>query len=136
MTQYSHSQWSMGRSIFSWIILLIFVSNVAEAGTRCFSVKGKLVCQRNSTRHADTEIYLMDDDGPLNPDDTMGWTTTDLDGTFKIEGCGYDFLSDPDPYLKILNTCNSDKVIKTRVDLPYKFAPEIIDAGEIHLDLK
>lgn len=65
----------------------------------------------------------------------MGWTTTNEDGSFRVEGCGYDFLSDPDPYLRILNRCRQDRVVLKRIDLPYVFAPEVIEAGSIRLDL-
>lgn len=65
----------------------------------------------------------------------MGWTTADEDGSFHVEGCGYDFTTDPDPYLKISNICNGDYVIYTRVTLPYKFKPQVIDVGTVKLDI-
>jgi len=107
---------------------------LTEAGTNCFSAIGKLKCERDPYRAADAEVYLMDDDGALNNDDQMGKAISDENGSFKVEGCGYDFTTDPDPYLKIINICNGDTVITTRVTLPHKFQPEIIDVVTIKLD--
>lgn len=72
--------------------------------------------------------------GTLNPDDQMGWSTADEEGKFRVEGCGYDFMSTPDPYVKIFTYCNAEKGKYTKTKVEYKFAPEVIEYGDIIVD--
>uniref|UniRef100_A0A915JTA1 Transthyretin-like family protein n=1 Tax=Romanomermis culicivorax TaxID=13658 RepID=A0A915JTA1_ROMCU len=116
------------------LLLILLVISKVYCGTRCATAVGTVHCRINSTMAMDVEVFLMDDDGIGNPDDQMGWNTADENGRFKVEGCGYDFLSDPDPFVKIFTYCNSPKgkYIKTKV--VHIFAPDIIDYGDIDLD--
>ncbi|CDW57538.1 DUF290 domain containing protein [Trichuris trichiura] len=114
-------------------ILFAVVVQDALARTRCVKATGKLICRSNKTAATDVEVRLMDDDGFMNPDDQMGWTTSNEDGSFTVEGCGYDLFSDPDPYLKIWHACGgSYRHLKTPIQMI--FQPHLNDFGNILLD--
>lgn len=66
------------------------------------------------------EVRAYDKDGigvlqMIDPDDLMGVTFTEADGSFKLDGCGDDFNwlpgvpNLPDPYITIKHYCNSEK---------------------------
>uniref|UniRef100_A0A915KUN7 Uncharacterized protein n=1 Tax=Romanomermis culicivorax TaxID=13658 RepID=A0A915KUN7_ROMCU len=114
---------ALSRSSLSLEIIRGFIDDY----TKCAIATGTLNCSSNSSYHSDAEVFLMDDDGVGNYDDRMGWATSDEKGNFEVQGCGYDFLSDPDPYVKIFTFCNAPrgKFIKTRV--VQKFSPEKIE---------
>ncbi|KAL1244333.1 Transthyretin-like protein [Trichinella spiralis] len=122
------------RIFILFTLIIIYTITPSEGRTRCVKAIGKLICKANATHAVDVEIELFDDDGFLNPDDQMGWTTSNDDGTFHVEGCGYDFLSDPDPYLKIWHACGGGSHRYYRTPIQMIFQPEVNDFGEIVLD--
>ncbi|VDP51643.1 unnamed protein product [Soboliphyme baturini] len=123
-------------AVVAWLLFLLmpFCCREVSGKTKCAQAIGVLDCPSDPKKAADVEVYLMDDDGFLNPDDTMGWTTSNEKGEFTVQGCGYDLWSLPEPYLKILHFCgsSSEKVLKTPAK--YIFRPHTIDYGIISLE--
>uniref|UniRef100_A0A5S6R283 Transthyretin-like protein 52 n=1 Tax=Trichuris muris TaxID=70415 RepID=A0A5S6R283_TRIMR len=120
--------------LLSLLFLFAALFEGCLARTRCVKAIGKLICQSNQTAAADVEIRLMDDDGFLNPDDQMGWTTSNEDGSFAVEGCGYDLFSDPDPYLKIWHACGGEPYRHFKTPIQMIFQPQTSNFGDIVLD--
>lgn len=76
----------MIKCILFTVLLSILLWNGVDAKTRCFSVSGKLICRSNSTRHMDTEIYLMDDDGKVHFSELWMGILDVLPGYVALEG--------------------------------------------------
>uniref|UniRef100_A0A915KLW7 Uncharacterized protein n=1 Tax=Romanomermis culicivorax TaxID=13658 RepID=A0A915KLW7_ROMCU len=121
------------KACFYLLCLIINFWQLSKATTKCVVAVGKAHCETNATLASDLEVFLMDRD-KFTPDDQIGWTTTDENGNFRVEGCGSDFLTHIDPYVKIFSYCNDPqgKFIKTHVERI--FAPQILNFGEILLD--
>ncbi|VDP18550.1 unnamed protein product [Soboliphyme baturini] len=83
------------------VVAFAVTLRLTYAKVKCVSAEGMIICPKDPDKVADVEVYLMDADGFLNSDDTMGWTISNENGDFRVDGCGDDFWSVPDPYLKI-----------------------------------
>uniref|UniRef100_A0A915CUK3 Uncharacterized protein n=1 Tax=Ditylenchus dipsaci TaxID=166011 RepID=A0A915CUK3_9BILA len=111
----------------------------------CVWVRGVVKCNRNPDKQLNVEVRVYDRDGfsifkVLDPDDLMGVTFTEPDGTFQLDGCGDDFnwlpgvANNPDPYIKIHHYCNSEKGETIEMPEFNTFVPETYDIGIIELD--
>ncbi|CAD5228659.1 unnamed protein product [Bursaphelenchus xylophilus] len=129
-----------------WLaILLLNLILISEAAHKCVWVTGVLKCRKNPRNHANVEVRVYDKDGisilqAIDPDDIMGVTFTDEDGTFKLDGCGDDFdwlpgvPNVPEPYLQIRHFCNSEKGETIRLPEFDVFVPDTYDVGILELD--
>uniref|UniRef100_A0A914W1D9 Uncharacterized protein n=1 Tax=Plectus sambesii TaxID=2011161 RepID=A0A914W1D9_9BILA len=118
---------------------------LAMAGEKCVWARGKVLCERNATKQLNAEVRLLDKDGDwvfqtIDPDDSMGVTFANEDGSFTVEGCGYDrdwlpfVTNDPEPYIQIRHNCNTDDG-ETLILPGFKtFVPDTYEAGTIKLD--
>ncbi|CAD5221121.1 unnamed protein product [Bursaphelenchus okinawaensis] len=129
------------------LCLLLFLNLIllSEAAHKCVWVTGVLKCRKNPRNHANVEVRAYDKDGvsilqAIDPDDIMGVTFTDEDGTFKLDGCGDDFdwipgvPNVPEPYLQIRHFCNSEKGETIRLPEFDVFVPDTYDVGILELD--
>lgn len=130
----------------AFLILALFCT--AVAGThKCVWVRGALQCHRDPTKQLNVEVRVYDRDGfsifkAFDPDDLMGVTFTEPDGTFQLDGCGDDFnwlpglQNLPDPYIRIHHYCNGEH--GETIELPEfnTFVPETYDLGILVLDSK
>uniref|UniRef100_A0A914I7Q3 Uncharacterized protein n=1 Tax=Globodera rostochiensis TaxID=31243 RepID=A0A914I7Q3_GLORO len=128
--------------------LLIFCCVATVTATsKCVWVRGALQCHRDPSKHQNVEVRVIDRDGwgplkVLDPDDMMGVTFTEPDGTFQLDGCGNDmnFIPGipnyPDPFVRIVHYCNSEK--GETIELPEFriFVPDTYDVGILVLDEK
>ncbi|KAL3123425.1 hypothetical protein niasHT_004597 [Heterodera trifolii] len=130
------------------LFFLLFTFFVSANGTsKCVWVRGALQCHRDPSKHQNVEVRVIDRDGwgplkMLDPDDMMGVSFTEQDGTFQLDGCGNDmnFLPGvpnlPDPFVRILHFCNSEE--GETIELPEFriFVPDTYDLGILVLDQK
>uniref|UniRef100_A0A914EDM2 Uncharacterized protein n=1 Tax=Acrobeloides nanus TaxID=290746 RepID=A0A914EDM2_9BILA len=76
----------------------------------------------------------------IDPDDLMGASFTDEDGTFALDGCGDDFdwipgmENKPEPYVQILHYCNNDRGETIQMPIFKTFVPQTHDIGIMELD--
>jgi len=93
--------------------------------------------------NVEVRVYDKDGIGPLqiiDPDDLMGISFTETDGSFKLDGCGDDFNwlpgvpNLPDPYITIRHYCNSEKGETIRLPEFDVFVPDTFDLGVMELD--
>ncbi|CAJ0931022.1 unnamed protein product, partial [Mesorhabditis belari] len=120
------------------------------AETECLLVIGKVSCPSHPDLLTGAQIELVDHDPlPWELDDLMGQTFAQSNGSFKVSGCGSDFgpSNTPDPFLRIKHRCPvkgtwigkkadewpMERVTKIDV-LPF-FLPQILNLGNIRLDL-
>jgi hypothetical protein len=117
----------------------------ATATHKCVWVTGVLKCNKDAKNHMNVEVRAYDKDGigilqALDPDDMMGVTFTETDGSFKLDGCGDDFNwlpgvpNLPDPYITIKHYCNSEKGETMRLPEFDVFVPDTYDIGILVLD--
>jgi len=130
---------SVAIRLLTSVVCLSLLIVESECKTRCVWAFGKVVCKKNATKAANVEIKLMDWDGGtiFDPDDEMGLTISEDDGSFKVEGCGSDFgpWNEPDPYIRVYHFCNGgSKVEETETKVNRTFVPERTDFGQIILD--
>jgi hypothetical protein len=127
------------------VLLLVTFAIVADATHKCVWVRGILRCNKDQSKHYNVEVRVYDKDGIsilqlLDPDDLMGVTFTEENGSFQLDGCGDDFNfipgveNLPEPYIQIRHTCNGDK--EETIELPVfdTFVPETHDIGILELD--
>ncbi|KRZ26940.1 Coatomer subunit gamma-2 [Trichinella pseudospiralis] len=139
---------TMFSSVFlCFISMLVCLFPFGDAGDKCVSGHGKLICKQNPRAVDSTEIRLWDKDGStvlgmFDPDDLMGIGVPDDDGRFVIEGCASDrdwlpfWKNDPDPYLEIRHTCRLSYGETFHIEGPLiKFLPDNTDFGVIDLDM-
>lgn len=64
---------------------LFWLSGLSEATDKCVWAVGNLTCAKNSSRVGNVEIRLIDWDGGtiFDPDDDMGFSLSNEDGTFR-----------------------------------------------------
>uniref|UniRef100_A0A914MBH2 Uncharacterized protein n=1 Tax=Meloidogyne incognita TaxID=6306 RepID=A0A914MBH2_MELIC len=119
-----------------------------SAASKCVWVRGAILCQKDPSKQFNVEVRAYDRDGygvlkVVDPDDLMGITFTEPDGTFQLDGCGKDFdwipgvvPNNPDPYIKIFHYCNTPK--GETLELPEfdTFVPRTHDVGIVILDSK
>jgi hypothetical protein len=128
----------------AFLLLAVFVVG-SFATHKCVWVRGVVRCNKNSAKQTNVEVRVYDRDGVslfqmFDPDDLMGVSFTDEDGTFQLDGCGDDFdwfpgvQNLPEPFLQIRHYCNSDK--GETIELPEfnTFVPDTYDIGVIELD--
>ncbi|KRX81091.1 Coatomer subunit gamma-2 [Trichinella sp. T6] len=130
-----------------FICMFVCLIPLGDAGDKCVSGRGKLICKRNPKAVDTTEIRLWDKDGSIvlgmfDPDDLMGIGVPDDDGRFVIDGCASDrdwlpfWKNDPDPYLEIRHTCRLSYGETFHIEGPLiKFLPDNTDFGVIDLDV-
>ena len=117
----------------------------AEAAHKCVWVRGAVRCNKNPAKQVNVEVRVYDRDGVslfqmIDPDDLMGVSFTDEDGTFQLDGCGDDFdwfpgiSNPPEPYVQIRHYCNSDKGETIQLPEFRTFVPDSYDLGVIELD--
>uniref|UniRef100_A0A1I8ACW7 Transthyretin-like family protein n=1 Tax=Steinernema glaseri TaxID=37863 RepID=A0A1I8ACW7_9BILA len=105
----------------------------------CYLVYGRLVCEGRPDSVANLVVDLKDDDG-VGIDDHIGRTQTSENGSFSVTGCGYDPLpfNAPDPYLRIIHTCdrasNYTKLRKLEMAIFPVSLPKLQNIGKIFLD--
>uniref|UniRef100_A0A915JD47 Uncharacterized protein n=1 Tax=Romanomermis culicivorax TaxID=13658 RepID=A0A915JD47_ROMCU len=121
------------RIIYQTTTFLAFLA-LCRAGNKCAVAVGHLNCTSDPIWTKDVDVTLWDDDGIEILDDRMGVTKSDQNGNFKVEGCGYDFGSDPDPYVKIFTYCNAPQGKSIKTQIVRKFVPDQIEFGDINLD--
>jgi len=130
--------------LFLAIVLFVDVIDV-DAAHRCVWVTGVLRCNKDEKKQMNVEVRVYDKDGfsvfqAIDPDDLMGVTFTESDGTFKLDGCGDDFdwfpgvPNLPEPYLQIRHYCNSEKGETIRLPEFSNFVPDTHDIGVLELD--
>jgi len=105
---------------YSTLLLVITISLLLLAGVeareKCVLVRGSVTCGVALFHQFEAHVELYDRDGfPLlgdwaNPDDFMGNTTVEVDGTFMVSGCAEDpnwvwIDNVPEPYLRIVHNC-------------------------------
>ncbi|KHN77324.1 Transthyretin-like protein 15 [Toxocara canis] len=116
-----------------------------EAGHKCVWVHGAVRCNKDPSRNLNVEIRAYDKDGLsiaklIDPDDLMGVTFTNEDGSFQLDGCGDDFdwipgiANDPEPFIQILHYCNSDQGDVIMLPRFRVFVPQTYELGIIDLD--
>ncbi|KAI1732882.1 transthyretin-like family domain-containing protein [Ditylenchus destructor] len=126
------------------ICISCFIPSI-EATHKCVWIRGVVRCNRNPAKQLNVEVRVYDRDGlsifkVLDPDDLMGVTFTEQDGTFQLDGCGDDFnwlpglQNNPDPYIRIYHYCNSDKGETLELPEFNTFVPETYDMGILELD--
>jgi len=131
--------------VFLISIGLMIPPLAVQATRKCAWVRGIVRCNRDPSKQMNVEVRLYDRDGigPLkvfDPDDLMGITFTDHEGSFQLDGCGDDFnwipgISNlPDPFVRIHHQCNNNQ--GEILDLPgfHVFVPETHDVGIVQLD--
>ncbi|KAL1230278.1 Transthyretin-like protein [Trichinella spiralis] len=133
--------------LLCFICMSVCLIPLGDAGDKCVSGRGKLICKRNPKAVDTTEIRLWDKDGStvlgmFDPDDLMGIGVPEDDGRFVIDGCASDrdwlpfWKNDPDPYLEIRHTCRLSYGETFHIEGPLiKFLPDNTDFGVIDLDL-
>uniref|UniRef100_A0A915MKW8 Transthyretin-like protein n=1 Tax=Meloidogyne javanica TaxID=6303 RepID=A0A915MKW8_MELJA len=133
--------------IYLLFVLLMEISRVSAA-SKCVWVRGAILCHKDPSKQFNVEVRAYDRDGygvlkVVDPDDLMGITFTEPDGTFQLDGCGKDFdwipgvvPNNPDPYIKIFHYCNTPK--GETLELPEfdTFVPRTHDVGIVILDSK
>uniref|UniRef100_A0A914Z0D7 Uncharacterized protein n=1 Tax=Panagrolaimus superbus TaxID=310955 RepID=A0A914Z0D7_9BILA len=128
-----------------FVFLLVSFAFVADATHKCVWVRGILRCNKDQSKHYNVEVRVYDRDGIsilqlIDPDDLMGVTFTEENGSFQLDGCGNDFNfipgveNLPEPYIQIRHSCNGDK--EETIELPIfdTFVPETHDIGILELD--
>uniref|UniRef100_A0A914ZGR7 Uncharacterized protein n=1 Tax=Parascaris univalens TaxID=6257 RepID=A0A914ZGR7_PARUN len=126
-------------------ITFIAILSGAEAGHKCVWVHGIVRCNKDPSRNLNVEIRAYDRDGIsiaklVDPDDLMGVTFTNEDGSFQLDGCGDDFdwipgiPNDPEPYIQILHYCNSEQGDVIILPRFHVFVPQTYELGVIDLD--
>ncbi|EFO22865.2 hypothetical protein LOAG_05621 [Loa loa] len=130
-------------SLNAWVMLLLM--RLAYAEHKCVWVHGTVRCHKDPSKNLNVEIRVYDRDGLsiakiIDPDDLMGVTFTNEDGSFQLDGCGEDIdwipgiPNNPEPYLQILHYCNSQMGETMRLP-PFKtFVPKTYEIGTINLD--
>ncbi|KAF7640450.1 hypothetical protein Mgra_00000269 [Meloidogyne graminicola] len=129
---------------YIFVVLLLFTARVF-ATNKCVWVRGAVLCQKDASKQFNVEIRVYDRDGykifqAIDPDDLMGVTFTEPDGTFQLDGCGSDFNwfpgvpNNPDPYIQIRHYCNSAKGETLELPEFNTFVPKTHDVGIIVLD--
>ncbi|KAL7073004.1 hypothetical protein ACQ4LE_008091 [Meloidogyne hapla] len=126
-------------------VLLVLIAGVS-AKEKCVWVRGAILCQKDPSKQFNVEIRVYDRDGysilkAIDPDDLMGITFTEPDGSFQLDGCGKDFdwipgvvPNLPDPYIQIRHYCNSAKGETLVLPEFNTFVPNTHDVGIIVLD--
>uniref|UniRef100_A0A914E3Y7 Uncharacterized protein n=1 Tax=Acrobeloides nanus TaxID=290746 RepID=A0A914E3Y7_9BILA len=126
-----------------FLLLLNFLGT--KAAHKCVWVRGVLRCNKNPTKHFNVEVRVWDKDGvsifqAIDPDDLMGVSFTDEDGTFALDGCGDDFdwipglENKPEPYVQILHYCNNEHGETIQMPIFKTFVPQTHDMGIMELD--
>ncbi|OUC43142.1 putative trp operon repressor [Trichinella nativa] len=143
----SEDELAVGCVFLCFICMFVCLIPLGDAGDKCVSGRGKLICKRNPKAVDTTEIRLWDKDGSIvlgmfDPDDLMGIGVPDDDGRFVIDGCASDrdwlpfWKNDPDPYLEIRHTCRLSYGETFHIEGPLiKFLPDNTDFGVIDLDV-
>uniref|UniRef100_A0A7E4UPP5 Transthyretin-like family protein n=1 Tax=Panagrellus redivivus TaxID=6233 RepID=A0A7E4UPP5_PANRE len=127
------------------LLVLIAFATVAEATHKCVWVRGVTRCNKDHSKHFNVEVRVYDKDGislfqMIDPDDLMGVSFTEEDGTFQLDGCGDDFNwlpgvdNVPEPYIQIRHFCNSPKGETIQLPVFETFVPETHDIGILELD--
>jgi hypothetical protein len=91
-------------------VIIFLAIQIASATHKCVWVTGVLKCNKNEKNQMNVEVRAYDKDGigilqAIDPDDLMGVTFTETDGSFKLDGCADDFNwlpgvpNLPDPYI-------------------------------------
>jgi len=127
------------------LIALACLVDIAESAHKCVWIRGVLKCKKDENKHFNVEVRVYDRDGMsflkvLDPDDLMGVTFSDVDGSFQLDGCGDDFnwipgiANNPDPFVRIIHYCNSPK--GEVIELPEfnTWVPQTHDVGILVLD--
>ncbi|KHN74281.1 hypothetical protein Tcan_18118 [Toxocara canis] len=128
-------------------LILTLLTAAVKSRTRCVRVRGIVSCVTNTNLARNIQVTLYDrDDLPWETDDLMGKNITDANGSFFVEGCGYDFgfWNDPDPFILITHGCPSSAQLsnhhlvsrKTMVKVRQTFLPDEMNIGEVRLDLE
>uniref|UniRef100_A0A0R3RVY3 Transthyretin-like family protein n=1 Tax=Elaeophora elaphi TaxID=1147741 RepID=A0A0R3RVY3_9BILA len=130
-------------SLNAWVMLLLM--RLAYAEHKCVWVHGIVRCQKDPAKNLNVEVRVYDRDGLsiakiIDPDDLMGVTFTNEDGSFQLDGCGEDIdwipgiPNNPEPYLQIFHYCNNHKGEIIRLP-PFKtFVPKTYEIGIVDLD--
>ncbi|CAG9536033.1 unnamed protein product [Cercopithifilaria johnstoni] len=128
----------------AWVMLLLM--RLAYAGHKCVWIHGTVHCHKDPAKNLNVEVRVYDRDGLsiakiIDPDDLMGVTFTNEDGSFQLDGCGADIdwipgiPNYPEPYLQILHYCNSQTGEILRLPPFRTFVPKTHEIGTINLDL-
>ncbi|CAI4227789.1 unnamed protein product [Auanema sp. JU1783] len=128
------------------LLLCVFFA-VAYAGHECVWIIGKVDCENDPSKNLNVEIRVYDRDGVgpfrlIDPDDLMGVTFSNEDGSFQLDGCGddYDWIPGvknvPEPYMEIRHYCNNPEGETITLPEFSKFVPETYEIGTVVLDRK
>ncbi|MFH4976199.1 hypothetical protein AB6A40_002908 [Gnathostoma spinigerum] len=128
-------------------VLLIIQLHTVDAGHKCVWIHGTVNCRNNPEKNLNVEIRVYDRDGRgflslIDPDDLMGVTFSNEDGSFQLDGCGddHDWIpgipNDPEPYMQILHYCNDEEGETMILPLERRFVPTTYEVGVIELDEK
>ncbi|KAI1697154.1 transthyretin-like family domain-containing protein [Ditylenchus destructor] len=122
-------------SIALLFICIIALLNPSKCDKTCITVKGSLICHQDPTKQQNVEIGLWEDD-PIW-DDSEGFTTSDENGEFVVQGCPYDsnFLGVtnlPEPYVYFRHSCGGTENV-TRIEIT-DLKAHIQNVGVVPLD--
>uniref|UniRef100_A0A1I7YE46 Transthyretin-like family protein n=1 Tax=Steinernema glaseri TaxID=37863 RepID=A0A1I7YE46_9BILA len=126
-------------------LLLVSLLHLAQAGHKCVWVHGRVKCNKDPSKETNVEVRVYDRDSfsfmkIIDPDDLMGVSFSNEDGTFQLDGCGDDFdwipgvVNDPEPYIQILHYCNNEKGELMVLPEFTVFVPNTYEVGTIELD--
>ncbi|KAL3072515.1 hypothetical protein niasHS_017489 [Heterodera schachtii] len=103
------------------LLSLLFVSlfsSLSLADNQTITVHGQTICHRRSVKGLHVELREHD---TFDPDDSLGSTTTGLDGSFKVRGLENE-IGSIRPYLRITHKCDVKDELKcrrvTEIDIP------------------
>uniref|UniRef100_A0AC34QEB8 Uncharacterized protein n=1 Tax=Panagrolaimus sp. JU765 TaxID=591449 RepID=A0AC34QEB8_9BILA len=129
----------------SLVLFMFSLAICAHATHKCVWVRGILRCNKDPSKHFNVEVRVYDKDGislfqMIDPDDLMGVSFTEQDGSFQLDGCGDDFNwfpgveNIPEPYIQIRHFCNSERGETIELPVFDTFVPETHDIGIMELD--